>query len=415
MIRKTDIAEQFGGKCAETSPLGASGAGALYPEAIAHPGRYPEIRTIEDILPHIRPGTGIHCFEHDDLIVVRYTSSLPETFQTAHDLECRCMIFCRHTGEILSRTFHKFFNLGERQGLADLDFSGPAHLSLKLDGSMMGAFVRRNEVLFHTRGGLSPHSLAARNAAHDGHMALVREAFDSGLTPIFEFTSPANRIIIPYARESLTLLALRGRQSGTYDRAEAARMARKHGVAFAEVLEEGLSGLGEVTSALAEIGQRTDIEGVILGFDDGHRLKSKTADYLRRHKVLANIHQEKYVYLCYLGNVLDDTAAALGGMRGRALTEFIARIENRIEMICREVTDAASDLRDLPPKDRARKIKAAYQGATQAAAFAAVAGHDPRLRIHEIMFRRVHVPEKREALKDELGLPSWDIDIQALR
>jgi RNA ligase len=388
---------------------------ALYPDAISELSQWLEIKTIDDIRPHIRPNDGIYFFEDDDFIVCRYTSALPTTFQSAEDLECRCMIFSRKTGELLSRTFHKFFNLGERQSLHQIDLSQGAWLENKLDGSMIGAFIWKGQVIYHTRGGLSDQARAAGRHASRGHDDLVHEAFDLGFTPVFEYTSPENRVVISYRTPAMTLLALRNRTTGEYDIALRDALAMRHGVPIPDALSGKITTRAEMLNALADLKDRCDIEGAVIVLPSGHRLKVKTDDYLRRHRILGNIDKEKYVYLCYLEDLLDDTSAALGGERGRVLGDFVSRIDERITKICQELSAEAGPLSTLPKKDRALKIKETWAGILQAGAFLAANGQDPKPRILEVMARQIRQEEKREILKRDLGLPSWTVDIHALR
>jgi len=387
----------------------------LFPGAIAHPGQFPVIEGFEDIRPHLRPDAGIRAFEQGNFLLVRYTTALPETFQSVFDLECRSLLFERRTGALLSRPFHKFFILGERQGLGDLDLSVPIHAETKLDGSMVAGFVHDGEVLLHTRGGLSKQARAAARAAPDGPLALVREAWEDGFTPIFEYTSPANRVVIAYERETLTLLALRERRTGRYDRAEALRRARKHGVAMAAPLFDSPDSLSDLARLLADLRRRRDIEGAVLVWPDGHRLKVKTDDYHRRHKILANIAHEQHVYRCFLEDLADDTAAALGGARGRALIDFMGRIEAAIDALGTEIGIALRTMEGMSPQDRAEAIRSRFEGSRQTLAFAMLKGREVRDGVLDLIARRVGSAEKRAALKADLNLPDWDIDIQALR
>ena len=384
---------------------------ALHPGAIAHPATWPPIHGLDDVRNKVEPGRGIHFFEHGPFVIGRYTSSLPDTFRTAMDLECRGLVFDARSGALLSRTFHKFFNLGERQALDDLDFSAGARLEEKRDGSMIGAFVHEGGVIYHTRGGPSSQADAAGRAADRGHEALIREAFGAGLTPIFEYTSPGNRVVIAYDRPALVLLALRERVSGRYRDDIARDLCARHGVPMARTLS---SLTGPDDPALATIAERDDIEGGVLVFPDGHRVKVKTRDYTRRHRILANIANERHAYAAWVEDVADDTAAALGGARGRALLDFMARIEARVGEICAELAPLADELGNLPGRDRAEIIRARYSGALQAVAFAAVAGDDPRGRIRDFVAKRLSDPAKREALKSDLDLPDWTVDILSL-
>jgi hypothetical protein len=51
--------------------------------------------------------------------------------------ECRGIVFSPE-GKILSRRYHKFFNLEEKGYLSKIDFSQPHIILEKLDGSMVG-------------------------------------------------------------------------------------------------------------------------------------------------------------------------------------------------------------------------------------------------------------------------------------
>jgi RNA ligase len=82
---------------------------------------FPEIKTIQDVLPHIEGRTEFRVMEKDWYSVVNYMVSLEETFQWDSDdpvgsavrRECRGLIFNRE-GELVSRPYHKFFNVGEK-------------------------------------------------------------------------------------------------------------------------------------------------------------------------------------------------------------------------------------------------------------------------------------------------------------
>ena len=158
-----------------------------------------------------------------------------DSFQTAADLEARGLVFEKATGKLLSRPLHKFFNLGEREGLAILDQAGPWRLDEKRDGSMIGAFFYKGELYFHTRGGVSSQARAALGIASAGVRALAKAAFDDGMTPIFEWTSPENRVVIPYDRSELTLLALRDRTTGRYNDALARDLCATHNLSLIHI------------------------------------------------------------------------------------------------------------------------------------------------------------------------------------
>ncbi len=380
---------------------------ALHAGAVAQVSQYPVIKHIDDIKPHVSEGRGIHFFEDEKFIICRYVATMPETFQTIYDLECRCLIFDRASGDILSRTLHKPFNLGERQSLYDLDFSEPAHLSLKLDGSMIGAFFHEGNLHFHTRGGISQKALEAKSHATPNDIQTARLAIEDGYTPIFEYTSPDNRVVIPYEQSSLTLLTVRHIHTGAYNQALAERLCGQTGTSFAPTLISGLSSPAQVEAVMVDLQARNDIEGAMLCFPDGHRLKIKTFDYSHRHKILANIANEKYAYQAVIDGVVDDTSVALGGDRGKILLDFAAEVERSFIENAQWADQQAKELREFTPKERAKLVKERYQGTRQTLVFCALNGGSPLDQIKVLLHRKIGSPEKRADIKAELNLPDW--------
>ena len=106
---------------------------------------FPEIRTIDDVLPHIEGRSEFIVAEREFGTVINYVVSMATTFDMTgpDDLggairrECRGIKFGLD-GHIIARPFHKFFNVGEREETLpnNLDFSADHTVFTKLDGSM---------------------------------------------------------------------------------------------------------------------------------------------------------------------------------------------------------------------------------------------------------------------------------------
>lgn len=372
---------------------------------IAHPEKFVPIESLQAFRAQMREDSGIHFFNQGDFVICRYTVSIPEVFQTAWDLESRGLVFDAQTGELLSRPLHKFFNMGERAGLNEIDFSGGWDAFEKLDGSMIGAFVHQGEVHFHTRGGISPQARAALEAASENELALVLAASAINATPVFEWTAPENRIVIPYDRSELTLLALRDNATGAYlDREE---IAREHGVKTAATIATGINSAQDFLDLFADLVERKDIEGIVLVGPNGRRVKVKCREYLKRHKILANLGNERYAYEAWIDDVIDDTASALGGTRAATLKAFEAQIEARIVELQSEVTEI---LRTIDASDRraaAKEVMTRFQGVYQSLVFGALDGDTVRDRLRQILIKRVATPDKRAAFKTDVGFPDW--------
>jgi len=257
--------------------------------------------------------------------------------------ELRGLTFDAETGALLSRPYHKFFNAGEREETLpqNLDF-GAAHAVLeKLDGSMIHVFLAPGgNLAFATRSGVTAFSDAAfdwfkdADASGAGRTA-VRRLCEDGYTPIFEWTSPSNIVVIEHVEPRLTLTAVRHRESGRYlDMPDLLHHARSMRVAAVGSFDP----VAEWPSFAERVFGETDGEGYVLRFADGHMLKVKNARYARIHKLKSRLVQEKDVVELALGGGLDDILphlpeaerAALSAYRD-ALMDAIGRVARRVE------------------------------------------------------------------------------------
>ena len=140
-----------------------------------------------------------------------------DTFDDPRRLECRGIKF-DPSGRILARPFHKFFNLGERPELqpSEIDMRQPHTIMEKLDGSMIHPAVVHDRLVLMTRMGRTNVARHAEGLLTERLSGICRQLLEAGITPIFEFTAPVNRVIISYETPELHLLALRETVSGVY-------------------------------------------------------------------------------------------------------------------------------------------------------------------------------------------------------
>lgn len=104
---------------------------------------FPTISHISDVLPFIDGVDGFIVMDKSYGKVVEYTHMAAETFagdpkeslSAQVRLECRGLVF-DNNGDLVSRPFHKFFNLGERENTlqSNIDWSRPHLVMPKLDG-----------------------------------------------------------------------------------------------------------------------------------------------------------------------------------------------------------------------------------------------------------------------------------------
>ena len=104
---------------------------------------FPEIKTIQDVLPHIEGRDEFRVMDKDWYTVINYMVSLENTFLwdendpigSAVRRECRGISFDKE-GKLICRKYHKFFNVGEKEEtqLNKINLYEPHIVLEKLDG-----------------------------------------------------------------------------------------------------------------------------------------------------------------------------------------------------------------------------------------------------------------------------------------
>lgn len=163
-------------------------------------------------------------YQEDDLVVLNYNQiELPKTNPIV--IECRGLILKLSTFEVVSRSFDRFFNIGEvPETCADFDITR-ATVFEKADGSLIKLYRYDGRWNVSTRGTAFAET---ENYTGSTFSDMVCEAFQvdnlnavnmnewEECTFIFEFTSPLNRVVTPYDKPEMILLAIRNNRSGEY-------------------------------------------------------------------------------------------------------------------------------------------------------------------------------------------------------
>ena len=276
---------------------------------------FPHIHHIDEVLDAIKDKSEFTVAKKDGYIVINYVINGDDTFppvkvsggskkmreerERTNKLlrECRGITFDSETGNVISRKFHKFFNVGERGEtfLKNLDFSQPHVVTEKLDGSMLCPVMIKGAIVWCTKMGdtdvakLSSEFLETHPEYND--LAQYLLVYDH--TPIFEFCSNKQRIVMEHPEDRLVLLAIRDNITGEYDSYERlSYIAKFYGI---ECVREFSSINGDALEYIETLRQRDDIEGVVVTFNDGHRVKIKTDFYVRLHKVKDAINSERKI------------------------------------------------------------------------------------------------------------------------
>ena len=293
---------------------------------------FPEIRTLSDVLPHIEGRPEFIVAAREFGTVVNYVVAMADTFNMtgADDLggairrECRGIIFDTE-GNIMSRPFHKFFNVNERDETQAyvLDMTQPHVIMEKMDGSMIRPVRLNGMVRLATKMGVTDIAVESESLLTPDQYDWLDSVMSTGVTPIFEYIAPTNKIVIEYSEPQLVLLAMRNNVSGNY--------FMPHSTPFDVVPQYG-SVEGGLTEYIARAREMQGREGDIIRFADGHMLKIKNDWYVRIHKTKDLIRSERNIADIIINEQLDDVlplldAADLATVRAYEL-RFDAAIEN---------------------------------------------------------------------------------------
>jgi RNA ligase len=195
---------------------------------------FPVIETYDQALDAVR---NMHEFQFQKtggFMFIKYTTALKSTFpdpNTAENekqkhiyqvrRECRGIGFDVKTNRIVTRKFHKFFNLNEKpeSAVENINWERPFVVIEKLDGSLVSPIRVGKQIEYTTMLGLTNYGpQLAKFVKHcmpyidyDGFSLACIE---KGISPLFEWCSEKNLIVVKYARDMLTLLAMRYTESG---------------------------------------------------------------------------------------------------------------------------------------------------------------------------------------------------------
>lgn len=231
----------------------------------------------------------LRCDDLDDLRVYTYTDAC--TFSRAWDditRASRGVVLNRKTGEVVAKTFSKFFNIGETPETLEhcLPWSEVYAVYQKMDGWLGNLFRHKGEYRISTRGSFrSPGAVWATRYLQENHdlTGLPNEA-----TLVFELINRSiTKIIVDYGnKEELVLLAAFNRHTGEeYNWDQIVEWGEQFGFALPQVYEDGIEGCKQLLAD--SVG--TQMEGFVIRFENGLRVKMKGEDYLRRVRILSRL------------------------------------------------------------------------------------------------------------------------------
>lgn len=282
---------------------------------------FPTIKNINDVLPHIEGKSEFRVMEKDWYTVINYAVAFEETFNWDHAdpvgsairRECRGLIFNQNK-DLISRSYSKFFNVGERDetDINKINLYEPHVVLEKLDGSMIRPIPTKEDFRLATKAGITDVAMNAEVFIADKpeYAFFINMCISQNTTPIFEWVSRKNRIVVDYPEDNLILTAIRWNGDGSYvPYHEMVDYPTKFNIPVVKAVD-GLA-VQNINLFVKQVREWDDGEGIVLRFDNGHMIKVKADDYVLRHKSKEQINQEKNVIQTILEDAVDDVLPLL--------------------------------------------------------------------------------------------------------
>jgi RNA ligase len=226
-------------------------------------------------------------------------------------------------GNIVARTFPKFFNLEEHDH--EEIPNEPFDVFEKMDGSLGILFYYENQWHFATKGSF------ASDQAIKGREMLEKcryQKLNTECTYLFEILYKENRIVVNYDFEGLVLLAIIDNEDG-YEYDLHSQEAHLMGLKLSDIMEgrgfkivkkyHGIQDYNELKKIVDD-----NAEGFVIRFKSGFRMKVKGEEYVRLHRLLTNFSNVD------IWELLKDN---------RDLGDFLDRVPDEFDLWVRGIID----------------------------------------------------------------------------
>lgn len=220
-----------------------------------------------------------------DIWILNYTPTTQ--FERAWDdytLSCRGLVIDAD-GNILARPFRKFKNYEEHDP-SEIDLSKAYEVYEKMDGSLGILFYYKPKMkwLLATRGSFTSEQAVEGKIILDCMHSIIPCELE--YTYLFEIIYPENRIVVNYGeKRDLVLLTIVDTKSGNelpYN-----EIVLNYSKYFTIVKRYNVKNVNDLNT-LRELGN-DNMEGFVVKFPNGFRVKVKLLEYCRLHSIITNV------------------------------------------------------------------------------------------------------------------------------
>lgn len=204
---------------------------------------------------------------------------------TQFEILSRGLIINAKTGEVVGRSFDKFFNYGE-YGIDFKPVGKIKNVYEKVDGNIGVLYRDENTYKISTRGRFDSGAAIWATQFLNQHFDLT--GLENELTLIFEIVNPSIRVIVNYeGLEDIVLLAARNRFTGEYvDIDKLSDIAKRYNFNLPSMYSfKTIEEIVEASKLLDE-----NAEGYVIEYEDGSRWKIKGDRYRHIARLVINLN-----------------------------------------------------------------------------------------------------------------------------
>lgn len=361
---------------------------------------FPEISHLDQVLRAVEGRNDFAVKVRDGYTAVDYIFAGPDSFDDPIRRECRGIKF-GPKDQIIGRPFHKFFNVGEKlETQPDVLLWDHDHFVLeKLDGSMVHPALVMGELVWMTRAGITSISEdAGRWAKAHGLEDRARALLFDSITPIFEWCSPSNQIVIRYPEDRMVLTGARRMVTGEYLPID--------NLGFPHVVSTWGKGIGDLTDFMSHVRGLKDAEGYVVRWHTGAMVKVKADDYVTRHKARDSILLEKNVLRIVLEGAVDDVIPLLAPEDAARLEIYRLDVLTMVDRHANRIRHAVANAKAVMGEDRKRfalEIVANEPAIWKGPMFATWQGKDPQETVRETLLKHCGSMTDVEEIRPLIG------------
>ena len=267
--------------------------------------------------------------------------------QNVNAFDMRGITFVFNTDGTLWKRFlmlPKFFNLNqvELTQYSNVKDKKIKHISSKEDGSLIAFMMLPNERIFaKTIAGFTNEQ--SENAMillekSDININWVSNKIKEGFTPLFEYVSFNNRIVLQYTKSELRFIGLRNNINGDYIPAS-----------LVNDIPNSIIYIKEEKTSLDKLIERCktekDIEGWVVIFDNGLMIKVKSDWYCNIHGLRTeNIFREDFIIENYYKETLDDIICQLDNEKDKDALDFVKNVIASIDNYFKHIDNSVNKM-----------------------------------------------------------------------